>query len=378
MASSTDNVNSNDMEIEIVANTTNASTSTTPFSPPAGSCDVGDIIRHGKDKWMILGNDQEWHEGEGPEDSIIKFCNWQEAEFFRLNDHPSGYRKDFNISDGYNGYIRWDEQELDAEFEKYKIQHEDETTLKGLLDSMSAEKVKPTNVACFALGSLHFVGEKERSFEQLAVLLEVMELLEIPQNARKVMQDPGFSPGDARFFERHGFQTLKDPEGINAVDENTLVFHVGGYDDIDRRIMDRPWPAMFINMWGDSCNEGKIIPNKSKVRKGIKNWYIYSLMGKRSVACDLSDENIASKNTLTQEVRIWCEDKKKIAMISEAYHVEKVPKIGKCDGMRGTQLFWRKERIVRGSFWWFAFAKRLKWAVFQGADYGSEPVEYFL
>lgn len=44
------------------------------------------------------------------------------------------------------------------------------------------------------------------------------------------MQDPDFSPGDARFLARLGFQTLNDPEGIEAVDEETLVFNVGGYD----------------------------------------------------------------------------------------------------------------------------------------------------
>lgn len=54
------------------------------------------------------------------------------------------------------------------------------------------------------------------------------------------MQDPDFSPGDKRFLTRCGFEVVDDPQGFEAVNEETLVFQVGGYNCMNQRIMDRP------------------------------------------------------------------------------------------------------------------------------------------
>ncbi|EDN99245.1 predicted protein [Sclerotinia sclerotiorum 1980 UF-70] len=206
------------METETDEGTPTTSPTDAPFIPPAGVCDVGDIVRHGKDELMVLGSDQKWHEGEGPSDFEVKFSKYEKADLFRKSVQHE------------------DEEALKETFEEYLeatktgkvIQHEDVKMLKELLETMRPGKVMPTNVAHFASGSFHLCGNRRRPFEQLAVLMKFMELLEIPPNARKVMQDPEFSPGDARFLAKLGFQTVMDPEGIDAVNEKTFVFQIGG------------------------------------------------------------------------------------------------------------------------------------------------------
>lgn len=89
-----------------------------------------------------------------------------------------GSGEEFIIGKSWTGYRRFEESTLDAIFEKYKLGREDETKLRRLVKSIMKGKVKPTNVACFALGSLHrLYNEPKRSFEQFAVLLKLMEIL---------------------------------------------------------------------------------------------------------------------------------------------------------------------------------------------------------
>ncbi|CAD6446306.1 c280cdab-c9aa-4610-b1c7-946a5a84363a [Sclerotinia trifoliorum] len=116
---------------------------------------------------------------------------------------------------------------------------------------MKEGKVQPTNVICLALGTLHDLHpmSRERSFGQLSVsgLWKFIGLLGIPLNAKKLIQDPVMTPGDQIFFGKFGFQAVVDPEGINAIDEGTLLFLVNGYDEMTYRIMDCPPPAMSIS-----------------------------------------------------------------------------------------------------------------------------------
>ncbi|TGO21475.1 hypothetical protein BPAE_0217g00070 [Botrytis paeoniae] len=166
MTTPKDNRKSTNMEISTIT----ASPIDTPFIPPAGHCDVGDIISYNK-KWMILKSDGQRHETNEPMDFEIKFCGFEIADFFR---------------------------------------------------------------------------ERKASFGKLAALMKIMELLEIPLTARNVMQDPDFSPGDKRFLICLGFEVVDDLQGFETVNEETLVFQVGGYNCMNRRIMDRPWSAVFI------------------------------------------------------------------------------------------------------------------------------------
>ncbi|APA13197.1 hypothetical protein sscle_10g079670 [Sclerotinia sclerotiorum 1980 UF-70] len=129
------------METETDEGTPTTSPTDAPFIPPAGVCDVGDIVRHGKDELMVLGSDQKWHEGEGPSDFEVKFSKYEKADLFRLNDHLSGYKKQLKTRKCYTGYRRWDEDLLDAEFDKYRIQHENEKTLERFLGTMKQGKV---------------------------------------------------------------------------------------------------------------------------------------------------------------------------------------------------------------------------------------------
>ncbi|KAF7886111.1 hypothetical protein EAF00_010214 [Botryotinia globosa] len=368
-----------DMESSIITASTTESTS---FIHPKSPCDVGDIVSYNQ-KWMTLKSDGQWHETKGPDAFQIKFCGFKDADFFRFQDHWSGYRKQLEVGQCYTGYQRREEN-LDNEFEKYKIQHEngktlrklsetmkegnviqheDEVTIKRLfdeyleatkigtsiqhedvkmlrdfLDSMKEGKVKPKNVACLGLGSFERCGERKASFEQLAVLMKIMELLEIPPTARKVMQDPDFSPGDKRFLTRLGFEVVDDPQGFEAVNEETLVFQVGGYNFMNQRIMDRPWPAVFITM-------GFILENRSKIVQGIRNWY-------RGEGRPPMDN--------------WWDGKKKFVAIQNTYDYKEIPPISSIGtGMRFTKLFWRKE-VVGGK--WVVDVWRLVGSLFSQRD----------
>ncbi|KAF7910442.1 hypothetical protein EAE99_011216 [Botrytis elliptica] len=391
MTSPKDNRKTTNTEISTITASPTASPIDTPFVPPKGPCDVGDIVSYNK-KWMTLESDGQWHETEGPDDFEIKFCGFKNADFFRYQDHYHGYRKQFEVSKCYTGYRR-QEKNLDIEFEEYKIQHENEKTLRKLsetmkegkviqhqdevtlkrlfdeyfeatkigtsiqhedvrmlrdfLDSMKKGKVKPRNVACLGLGSFERCGENKRSFGQLAALMKIMELLEIPPTARKVMQDPDFSPGDKRFLTRCGFEVVDDPQGFEAVNEETLVFEVGGYNCMNQRIMDRPWPAAFITMGG-----GFILENRSKIVQGIRNWY----RGERRPPMD-----------------DWWDGKKKFVAIQKTYDYKEIPAISSIGtGMRDTKLYWRKE-VVGGKFQWFVDAWRLVGSLFSQRD----PDRYF-
>ncbi|KAF7947943.1 hypothetical protein EAE96_009013 [Botrytis aclada] len=391
MTSPKDNRKSTSVEISKITALSTPSPLDTPFIPPKGPCDVGDIVSYNQ-KWMTLKIDGQWHETEGPDDFDVKFCGFENADFFRYQDRCHGYRKKLRVFKCYTGYQRR-EQNLDIEFEKYKIQHgnekilkrssdtmkegkvikyEDEVTLKRLFDeyleatkigksiqhedvkmlrdfleTMKMGKVKPSNVACLALGSFERCGEKDASFEQLAVLMKLMELFEIPSSARKVMQDPDFPPGDKRFLTRLGFEVVDDPEGIEAINEETLVFQVGEYNCMNQRIMDHPWLAVFITR-----GRGLILENRSKIVQGIRNWY----RGKGRPPMDN-----------------WWDGKKKCVAIPKTYDFKDIPAISSIGtGMARTQIFWRKE-VVGGKFQWFVDAGRLVGSLFSLND----PDRYF-
>ncbi|KAM3066908.1 hypothetical protein ACMFMF_009959 [Clarireedia jacksonii] len=111
-------------------------------------------------------------------------------------------------------------------------------------------KVRPKNVVYLVLGSFldctRNVNSNKWFLEQFAVLLELLELLRISPSSRKVIQDPEFTSRDARFFAKHGFQTVEDPEGIEAIHSETLLFYAGGQNQLTLSVMGRPKPAMFI------------------------------------------------------------------------------------------------------------------------------------
>lgn len=198
MNSSSTNGKSKDMEVKMVADSPIATLTDTPFSPPTGHWDIGDTIRCGDKKWMMLGSDNEWHVHKGPDEFPLDSSYAEKIEFFRFVLCLSSYfwerylirniyreqevwygsGEGLVVTTGWSGYRHLEESALDAIFEKYKLGSEDETKLRRLVKSMMKGKVKPTNVVCLALGSLHRpYNEPKRSFEQFAVLLKLMEIL---------------------------------------------------------------------------------------------------------------------------------------------------------------------------------------------------------
>jgi hypothetical protein len=60
---------------------------------------------------------------------------------------------------------------------------------------------------------------------------------------------------------------LSDPEGFLAITENTLVYSIAGYLEMEWVISQGPWPAALI--WGDT-EEFMNSLLEEKVREGIK------------------------------------------------------------------------------------------------------------
>ncbi|KAF7869915.1 hypothetical protein EAF04_004699 [Stromatinia cepivora] len=231
MSSSQVNEKSNSSEKDV--DTAMSSLPNNPSTSIPTPWDEGDLIVQGfEDEMAILAR---W---DDPQQSV-KIDKWRVIPDEDEDDDASFFR----------GYIRWDESHLDAEFGKYEIDDADENKLAILIETMKERKVQPTNVVCLALGTLHdqHRWSRELSLGQLSALLKFIELLGIPPNAKKLVQDPDMSPGDERFLGKFGFQVVADPEGINAIDEGTLLFFIHGIDEITERIMDRPPPAMFIS-----------------------------------------------------------------------------------------------------------------------------------
>lgn len=82
-----------------------------------------------------------------------------------------------------------------------------------------------------------------------------------------VAQDPIFTPLDAEFLSSLGFTVLSDPEGFLAITENTLVYSIAGYLEMEWVISQGPWTAALI--WGDT-EEFMNSLLEEKVREGIK------------------------------------------------------------------------------------------------------------
>ncbi|TGO21474.1 hypothetical protein BPAE_0217g00060 [Botrytis paeoniae] len=331
MHSPSTNGESKDMDMKVVGDSPTTTLTDTPFSPPTGHWDIRDTIGYGDKKWM---NDNEWHEHEGPDEFSLGNLDAKEVEFYRQEEDWSGCGEELIVSTCWFGYRCLKESALDSMFEKYKLGSEDEAKLRKLVKSMMKGKVKPTNIACFGLGSLHRpYNEPKRSFEQFAALLKLMEILEISPNARNLMQNPEFSPADAIFFANYGFETVLDPKGFNSINEETLVVEIGGYGYLEERAMEGHWPAAFIKMAIPFSTRDHILERKGESSNQIWN-----------------RPNVRKRGSLKsffekEKVKIWWEYKLRRAFMKRSYSCKDIPKVGISHGMIATQLFWRKAAV---------------------------------
>ncbi|KAI9644343.1 hypothetical protein NHQ30_007700 [Ciborinia camelliae] len=244
---------------------------------------------------------------------------WPDTEFLRKNQDFS------DLPPTFHGYVRWEESKLAAEFDKFQLSHEDETQLRTMVKRMKEDKVQPKNVVCIALGSLHDCNdwEREKSFGKMMALLKFIELLgkhaitlhnmqtkdiyrltrglDVPKNARKVIQDPFLTPGDERFLKKYGFQVEEDPNDANAINRETLLFYLDGTASRYKRFMNDHQPVILIT--------------NGKMKVGMGEGKVGMGEGK--------DEESANKIRL--------------------YDSQEIPSIGKGEGMKETKLYWRKD-----------------------------------
>ncbi|APA13198.1 hypothetical protein sscle_10g079680 [Sclerotinia sclerotiorum 1980 UF-70] len=266
------NLNSSEKD----ADTAMSASPNNPLTSISTHYDEGDLILQGFEGEMAIlakWDDPQW---------TVKICKWVlgvptpwevENEDDDIDEKISvsykwGKAEPYYES-YYGGYIRWDEAQLDAEFSKYKIGNTDENELVTLIETVKEGKFQPTNVVCLALGTLHarHPWSRERCFGQLSALLKFIELLGVPSNAKKLIQDPDMTPRDQIFFS--------DPEGINAIDEGTLLFLVNGYNEITERIMDRPPPAILISdrSLAARMQEKRSVREKTRQTLSMKNLF---------------------------------------------------------------------------------------------------------
>ncbi|OBT47983.1 hypothetical protein VE00_01682 [Pseudogymnoascus sp. WSF 3629] len=185
-----------------------------------------------------------------------------------------------HISPGifHAGYISRTLETMEEEFQHYQelwLKSSAYTSLQRTLVALRLERdshVTVDNVVCLALGSPQNMKEecRGRSLTQLAVLMTIIEDLDLdPQTTpgKFVAQDPIFTPLDAEFLSSLGFTVLSDPEGFLEITENTLVYSIAGYLEMEWVISQGPWPAALI--WGDT-EEFMNSLLEEKVREGIK------------------------------------------------------------------------------------------------------------
>ncbi|KFY21425.1 hypothetical protein V491_02992, partial [Pseudogymnoascus sp. VKM F-3775] len=157
----------------------------------------------------------------------------------------------------FDGYISRTISTMTADFRHYQnlwLESKACTSLRGTIQSLKGTKdryVPVDNIVCLALGSPQHTKEicRAASLTQLAVLLTIMEELDLnPQtmSQKPVAQDPSFTPLDAEFLSSLGFAVVDDPEGFLAITENTLVYSIGGYLDMEWVISQGPWPGALI------------------------------------------------------------------------------------------------------------------------------------
>ncbi|OBT93320.1 hypothetical protein VE01_08419 [Pseudogymnoascus verrucosus] len=168
-----------------------------------------------------------------------------------------------HISPGifHSGYISRTLETMGEEFQHYQtlwLASPACTSLRRTFDSLKREqdsRVGIDNIVCLALGSLQAMMEECRaaSLTQLAVLLTVIGELDLDPKTtpgKFVAQDPIFTPLDAEFLSSLGFVVKSDPDGFLAITENTLVFSIAGYLEMEWVISRGPWPAAMV--WGDT------------------------------------------------------------------------------------------------------------------------------
>ncbi|OBT79387.1 hypothetical protein VF21_01992 [Pseudogymnoascus sp. 05NY08] len=185
-----------------------------------------------------------------------------------------------HISPGisYTGYVSRTLETMGEKFQHYQklwlaspAYVSVQSTIRALKRDQDS-RVPVDNVVCLALGSPQNMKEECRaaSLTQVAVLLSIIGELGLdPQTTpgKFIAQDPIFTPLDAEFLSSLGFAVKSDPEGFLAITENTLVYSIAGYLEMDWVISQGPWPAALI------CSDVEAFINRlveDRVREGIK------------------------------------------------------------------------------------------------------------
>lgn len=81
-----------------------------------------------------------------------------------------------------------------------------------------------------------------------------------------VIQDPAYSTVEKEYLRSLGFQCVDDPDAFSCIDEGSLLFSVGTYWHMLKRVSTGPWPAALV------CNDGMCNnTNDNHVSQGNRN-----------------------------------------------------------------------------------------------------------
>lgn len=145
--------------------------------------------------------------------------------------------------------VTMDLKEVEAEYARFTQQWESSeacTQLKTIVtDRLKDQRI--TKIVCLGLGSLQncFFHARRTSHTQLAALRTIIKTLGLP-NLKQVAQEPCATALDKEFLKGKGIESLDDPQGIDHIDEETLVFAVHCYADLYQQIGKASLPVVLI------------------------------------------------------------------------------------------------------------------------------------
>lgn len=145
--------------------------------------------------------------------------------------------------------VTMDLKEVEAEHARFTQQWEASegcTQLKTIATNRLKD-LKITKVVCLGLGSLQncFFHARRTSHTQLAALSTIIKTLEL-RDLKQIAQEPGATALDKEFLKSKGFESLDDPQGIENIDGETLVFAVHCYADLYQQIGKGSQPVVLI------------------------------------------------------------------------------------------------------------------------------------
>jgi hypothetical protein len=102
-----------------------------------------------------------------------------------------------------------------------------------------------------------------------AMLIRDCRNLSLP--SRNIL-DSEVTPRDVGLFTRDHVQTMEDSEGIAAINGETVLYYLGGFDEVTLRIMDGSKPALDVAWSSYGMKDSDITARQRKIVPTGDGW----------------------------------------------------------------------------------------------------------